>query len=134
MGIFLAPDTPHSAFKLIDEWAGTVNAVIGTSPFSTDAKTLTSAINELHSDTTLLKSNYINNIKVNGTSQVKTNNEVNLLIPTKTSEIENDSHKRVELTEEEVSKDNISFGDTIKIVKEVIRDENGHIIQIKSHL
>ena len=125
-------DIQNSSFKLIDDWAGTVNAIIGTSPFSTEAKTLTSAINELHTRTSSLEDNYIKDIKVNGKKLNKTDNNVNLTIPTKSSEIENDSHIDIETLDDEVKKDAISFGDTVQIVKEVVRDENGHVIQVKS--
>lgn len=125
-------DTQNSSFKLIDDWAGTVNAIIGTSPFATSSQTLTSAINELHTRTNSLEDSYIKNIKVNGTNLNKVDNSVSFTIPTKTSEIENDSHIDIETNTDISNKNAISFGDSINIVEEVIRDENGHVTQVKS--
>lgn len=120
-------NTSSSALRIIDNWMNTINAMMGTFALDTSNKTVTGAINELKSKS----DKQIENVKINGSRIDKQNNEVDINIPTKTSEIENDSHIEVEKIDDVISREAISFGDSIEIVTNVNRDENGHVINIE---
>lgn len=121
-------NTSSSALRIIDNWMNTINAMMGTFALDTSNKTVTGAINELKSKS----DKQIENVKINGSRIDKQNNEVDINIPTKTSEIENDSHIEVEKIDDVISRETISFGDSIEIVTKVNRDENGHVLNIES--
>ena len=121
-------NTSSSALRIIDNWMNTINAMMGTFSLDTSNKTVTGAINELKTKS----DKQIENVSVNGTILEKQNNEVNIDIPTKTSDITNDSHIDITTTEDIIDTTAIGFGDTINIITEVNRDENGHVENIKT--
>ena len=121
-------NTSSSALRIIDDWMNTINAMMGRFALNTDDKTVTGAINELK----IKSDKQIENVSVNGTILEKQNNKVNITVPTKTSDITNDSHINIVTTEDIVDTTAIGFGDTIDVITEVNRDENGHVENIKT--
>ena len=121
-------NTSSSALRIIDDWMNTINAMMGRFALNTDNKTVTGAINELK----IKSDKQIENVSVNGTILEKQNNKVNITVPTKTSDITNDSHINIVTTEDIVDTTAIGFGDTITVITEVNRDDNGHVENIKT--
>lgn len=117
-----------SSLRIIHNYMVAKDKLLGTDTLETINKTITGAINELNRKTSI----NIRTIKVNDNPVENLDGVVNLEIPTKTSEIENDSHIDIETNTDIVDTTDIGFGDTINIITEVNRDENGHVQNIKT--